>query len=136
VARLLRLPAAGSTIPLALLIDRTGGCETWLRTFASRRHLVTQQSVRPDGRIEERVGPARLVLEASAVDGALVVRQVGLAVRLGVVWVRVPARFALQATARAAPARDGGVAVCVRITFPGGALVGSYAGIVALGTRP
>lgn len=130
VATALRLPLAGAVVPLRLRITRSPGCERWERHFGKRSPLCTTQQAAGPGRIEEQVGLARLLLDASVDKGALLLRQAGVALVAGRIRMALPRRLCPRTTARAAPASRGRVAIIVRVVLPRGRLLVTYAGVV------
>lgn len=130
VATALRLPRAGAVVPLRLRIDRSADHERWERHFGKQSPLCTTQRTVGAGHIEEQVGIARLLLDASVDDGALILHQVGVALVAGRIRMTLPMRLCPRTTARAAPASRGRVAVVVRVVLPRGRLLVTYAGVV------
>lgn len=130
VANGLGLPGSGDDVPLRLHVERSDRHETWQRHFGDEECLRTTQRIAGPGHIEERVGRARILLEVRAFDGALQMRQVAAAIRVGGLRVPLPAWLCPRTTASAAPAPGGGVAVTVRVALPYGRLLLTYAGVV------
>jgi hypothetical protein len=73
VAALFGFPPAGSDVPVTLRLSRTGGVETWDRSFAGRALSSTQELGRGryDGLIVERFGPMRFGMAAVVEDNRL-----------------------------------------------------------------
>ena len=69
LCRLMRLPAAGTAIPVTVRFERRGTVEHWHRDFAGRRYRSTLFA--RDGLMIERMGLATNVFRASVKDGAL-----------------------------------------------------------------
>ena len=130
VANGLRLPAAGNQVPLRLHIERSEHHETWQRHFGDTSCVLTTQRLYGSGRIEERVGPAWIVLEVRAHDGALHMRQIAAGIRLRRLRVPLPMWLCPQTTASAAPASSDEVAVAVRVALPHGRVLLTYSGLV------
>jgi hypothetical protein len=124
----LRLPAAGTAVPVRLRIDRTAHGEVWRRELGGRA-LVTRQRVQARGTIEERLGRILLVLGVRAVDGALALDHRQTAFVVGGSRVTIPSWLSPRVSAYAADSGDG-VLVRVRMSSPGGGLLCAYAGVV------
>ncbi len=69
LCRLMRLPAAGTGIPVTVRFERRGTAEHWHRDFAGRRYRSTL--VDRDGLMVERMGMATNIFRVSVQDGAL-----------------------------------------------------------------
>ncbi len=75
IASLLRFPAEGEVVPLALRITSRGRRETWRRVFDKTPMVTTQYDI--EGRIlVERLGPLALHFRLEVDAGALVFRLV------------------------------------------------------------
>ena len=130
LGRCLGLPRPGSDVPLRLRIERSRGCETWLREFGDHKGLRTTQRAVSAGRIEERVGPVAILLDVRADGGALCLRQVSAAIAVCGLRIRVPAWLCPRTTASVTPTAEGGMTVEVRATLPRGRLLVAYSGTV------
>lgn len=69
LCRLMRLPAAGTAIPVTVQFERRGTAEHWHRDFAGRRYRSTL--VERNGLMIERMGMATNIFHVSVQDGAL-----------------------------------------------------------------
>jgi hypothetical protein len=133
LARLLRLPERGETVPLRLSVEPLGGGgERWRRNFAGRE-FVTEQREHAGGLLAERAGCFELLFRLSAEGGALVYRREGAAARVGRVRLRLPRPLAprVEASERAAEG-GGGVRVSVRVDAPLVGLIIEYEGLVTV----
>jgi hypothetical protein len=114
---LLRLPRAGTAVPVVLEVSRHGGEERWWRRFDEDVLVHSRQSAGPDGCLRERYGPVELALELRAVDGALRVTGRSAALRLGPLRWTVPALVAPHVDASVASSGGAAVVVQVRIAL-------------------
>lgn len=69
LCRMMRLPAAGTAIPVTVRFERRGTTERWHRDFAGRRYH--SMLVERAGLMVERMGMATNIFRVSVVDGAL-----------------------------------------------------------------
>ena len=69
LCRMMRLPPAGTAIPVTVWFERRGTAEHWHRDFAGRRYGSTL--VERDGLMIERMGMATNIFRVSVEDGAL-----------------------------------------------------------------
>lgn len=130
LARAGGIPPASASAPVRVTIRRRGHAEHWDRHLAGAR-LVTVQRAASGGLLAERLGALEFRFELTVADGALVYRQVSLALRLGSLRLRVPHRLALQVRARERPDDDGiSTNVAVVVCAPGDSLLFSYRGRV------
>jgi hypothetical protein len=92
LARILRLPAAGEEVATTLTVSRTATGEKWMRSFAGAE-MITTQTAAADDTMRERFGIIEIVCRLEANSDAIVYRQVGAALRLGVVRLPLPRRL-------------------------------------------
>lgn len=69
LCRLMRLPAAGTVIPVTVRFERRGDAEHWHRDFAGRRYY--SRLFERDGLMIERMGLATNIFRVSVEEGAL-----------------------------------------------------------------
>jgi hypothetical protein len=67
LCRMMRLPAAGTAIPVTVRFERRGTAEHWHRNFAGRSYRSTL--VERDGLMIERMGVATNIFRVSVEDG-------------------------------------------------------------------
>lgn len=116
LADVMRLPAAGTDVPVRVTVRRAGGDEHWVRTFGVRE-LASRQTRRGLVTVE-RVGPVELRLLIT-VDGERVrLVQEGAGLRLGRWRIGVPARLAPRVRASAHANGPGAFFVRVDVTAP------------------
>jgi hypothetical protein len=128
LARLLRLPREGPTVPVRVEIERMGDREVWRRWFAGRPY-VTRQSRRGPIRIE-RIGALEIRYRLQATRHEVRHVQERACVRVGRLAVPLPRHLSPMVTAWAAGQEGDRFFVAVRVRAP---LVGpllSYAGYV------
>lgn len=126
--RAARVPPPADAAEVQLLVRRRGSVEWWHRRFAGTP-LETVQREGPDGLLIERLGPLEVWFRLVAVGGALVYRQVGLAVRVGPLRLRLPRWISPQVAAREGPAGGPGrTHVAVVVAAPTGGLLFAYEG--------
>lgn len=129
VARLMRLPPSGESVPLLLSIEPHGGGERWRRNFAGRE-FVTEQGEHAGPLLSERAGPFELLFRLSVEAGALLYRHEGAAVRVRGLRVRLPRLLAPRVEAWERGDEGGGVRVAVCVTAPLAGLLIRYEGLV------
>jgi len=129
LATLLRMPPAGSGVPVTLSVDLVRGCERWTRLFGDRS-LRTWQWQR-GALLVEAFGLAQCLFRLRAEGGALVFEYV--AARLGFRRFALPLPRALspRIEGRAAPSDDD-VRVDIRIHAPLVGLIIAYDGRVTM----
>jgi hypothetical protein len=128
-ASTMRLPPETESCPVTLDIQRAGCREIWKRSFGSRI-LRTRLRGEP-GRVEESIGPLVFRFEMLVFSGALVLRQVSSAIRLGRWRLRLPRGIAPTIVGLAAQtAAEDSVFVSVAVTAPWGALILAYSGLI------
>jgi hypothetical protein len=117
---LLRLPRASDAAETRLVVTRRDNGEEWLRTFDDRR-LNTRQYEARDGTLAERVGILEFRFRLEVSEGSLLFRQVGAAVMLGPIRLRLPSSLAPRIEARedAAGERQLQIHVCVALPVAG-----------------
>jgi len=125
----LRLPSAGTSVPIGLEIARHGGQEWWWRRFAGAPVLASRQES-DDGMLVERYGPVELRFATRVVLGALDLRSTCARVAAGGMRVALPPWLTPQVHAIAAPEGPDGVRVRVRVGLPFGSLLLAYEGTV------
>lgn len=130
---LLRLPAAGTGVPVLLEISRHGENESWRRRFGQDVLVSSRQYAGIDGRLRERYGPVELDLELRASHGALCVTGQSAALCLGRWRWPMPALFAPHVEASVRPAGGSAVSVHVGIDLHLTGLLLSYQGQMAVG---
>lgn len=129
LARLLRLPPGGETVPLRLLVEPLeGGGERWRRTFDGA-DFVTEQRAHAGLLLAERAGPFETLFRLSAEGGALAYRSESAGLRVWRMKLRLPRRVAPRVEAWERAER-GGVRVAVRVTSPLVGLLIEYEGLV------
>jgi hypothetical protein len=128
---LLRLPRASEAAETRLVVRRRNGGERWVRMFDGRR-LSSDQYLAPDNTLGERFGPLELRFRLEAVDGSLVFRQVGAAVRCGPLRAMLPRALAPRVEGCAEPAGARGARVRVKVTLPGAGLILAYDGTLEI----
>jgi hypothetical protein len=69
LCRMMRLPAAGTAIPVTVRLERRDAAEHWHRDFAGRRYRSTL--TRRDGLMIEQMGMATNIFRVSVKNGAL-----------------------------------------------------------------
>ena len=142
LARLLRLPRPADAAETRLVVTSHAGGERWLRTFADRR-LDTRQyrAGRPgaggpgaggpetgEGELAERIGLLEFRFRLEASQGSLVFRQVGAALLLGSLRLRLPAASAPRVDAREDPAGARQIRIHVRVALPAVGALLTYEG--------
>lgn len=137
LARLFRLPPAAASVPTRLIIFADSGGETWQRTFGTHR-LVSRQRNLSGRLLAERFGVLELWFRLDVVEGGIVYRQVGAAVRLGLWLARLPRWMSPHVVAQEMPAADNSrttnVRVHVRVPLAGDLI--SYAGYIGCEDEP
>jgi hypothetical protein len=128
VARLMGLPGSGEAVPLLLSVEPHGGGERWRRNFAGKE-FVTEQGGHAGALMAERTGPFELLFRLTAEGGALAYAQVGAALRVRSLRVRLPRLLAPRVVAWER-ADEGGVRVSVCVTAPLIGLLIRYEGLV------
>lgn len=130
LARLLRLPAAGASVHTRLVVTPTREGERWHRTFAGR-DFVTYQRRTADGLMAERAGAFEILFRLDERGGMRRYRQVGFALRLGRLRIRLPRRLSPRVVGRERVSSDGSrVSVSVRVNAPLVGLLIAYGGSV------
>jgi hypothetical protein len=135
----LRLPPAGDTVPVTLMITREGAGERWRRWFGDRLLESTQREADPRsgaGLLSERIGPVELRFRLEVEGEALCYRAVGAALCLGRVRVRLPRFLAPQVIARESPGGINRICVEVRVSVPGAGLLIAYQGWLRIEEEP
>jgi hypothetical protein len=89
VATFLRLPATGDSVATTLHVARTATGEQWVRWFGGVI-LTTDQSATSDGTMCERFGMIEIVCRLETAGDAIIYRQVGAALWLGGLRLRLP----------------------------------------------
>ncbi|PYR75084.1 MAG: DUF4166 domain-containing protein [Acidobacteria bacterium] len=135
VAGLMRLPRTAAAVDTRLVITRGDDVELWSRTFDNRR-LETRQYVVGDAVLAERFGAIEYRFRLEASDGSLLFHQVGAALMVGSLRMRLPAICAPAIDAREGPVSARRVAVSVRIDVPAGGRVLSYDGVIDIEESP
>src|SRR5581483_1958426 len=130
LAWLLRLPAAGTEVPTRLEVTPRRDGERWHRTFGGRPFVTVQREMAGQVLAEEHgLIEMRFRLEVS--DHALCYHQIGTALRLGPLRVRLPRWLSPQITGREwALAGEPGVRAAVRVTVPLVGLLIAYEGSI------
>ncbi len=118
---LLRLPAPGAAVPVALTVTRHGGYDRWARDFGGRRLVTRQRMAR--GLLVECVGPLRLAYAGTVAGGTLTLT----CVRATAFGLPLPRWCAPRVTARV-HGDDTALAVAVEIAAPGAGTLLRYAG--------
>jgi hypothetical protein len=129
LARALRLPRPGEAAETRLVVTSRGHVEQWLRAFDDRR-LNTRQYQSGEGELAERVGALEFRFRLDASDGSLLYRQHEVALMLGTLRLRLPARWAPRVEAREDPAGAQQVRVRVLVSIPALGPVLTYEGII------
>jgi hypothetical protein len=126
----LRLPMAGTAVPLRLVITPHRHGERWQRMFAERG-LSSEQHAGPGGVLVERFSLFDVWFHVMVVDHALCFRQARAALRLGPLHVLLPRWLAPQVEARewVLPGQTR-VQVEVNVRLPRAGLILAYAGWV------
>ena len=137
LARLLRLPPAAQDLATRLSVTRSLDEEIWSRTFGEHR-VVTRQREASGGLLAERFGILELRLRLSVVEGGLDYRQVGAALRLGVLGLPLPRWMAPRVTARERPAGadSRSTQVEVQVALPAVGDLISYSGCLVCEAAP
>jgi hypothetical protein len=118
LARGLRLPAPGESLPVRLTVRRGAGLEVWERRFGGDTLRSTQRAA--GGLIAERYGAAEVLLRPAARDGALFLEATGAALCLGRARLPLPRWVGPGIEARDEPAADAEtIHFAVRITLFG-----------------
>ena len=131
----MRLPRTAAAVDTRLVITRGDDVELWSRTFDNRR-LETRQYVVGDAVLAERFGAIEYRFRLEASDGTLLFHQVGAALMVGSLRMRLPAICAPAIDAREGPVSARRVAVSVRIDVPAGGRVLSYDGVIDIEESP
>lgn len=133
LARLMRLPSAGTDIPVRLAITQHARGERWARTFGADTPLVTEQWPGAGGPLIERIGPAEVRYRLEVAGGALYYRHTGTALRLGPIRLPIPRWLAPRIAARESALTDeNSTHISVEVSHP---LVGrliSYKGFIEI----
>jgi hypothetical protein len=130
--RLLRLPRPADAAETCLVVTSHAGGERWLRTFDDRRFDTRQYLAggpvaggpvaggpgAGECELAERIGLLELRFRLEASEGSLVFRQVGAALLLGSLRLRLPAASAPRVEAREDPAGARQIRVHVRVALP------------------
>lgn len=69
LCRMMKLPAPGNDVPIAISFERIGDVERWRRTFAGRTYQ--SDCTECDGLLIERMGPATNIFRISSRHGHL-----------------------------------------------------------------
>ena len=99
LAVVLRLPMAGASVPVRLVVTPHLHGERWQRTFAERP-LVSEQYAGPGGCLVERFGRLEVWFRLAIADGMLCFRQASVGLRFGALRVPLPRWLSPQITAR------------------------------------
>ena len=124
---LLRLPAAGQSVPTRLTIESNGKTERWKRYFGATCLLTTQTSDSA-GNLVERVKCAELRFRLSVVDGNMLYSQVGAALCIGPLRLSLPRVLWPRVTAHEQAAGTNRTKVCITVSLPMIGLLTSYKG--------
>jgi len=126
-AAILRLPRAGDAVATQLIVLRTKDGEKWVRRFAGNT-LTTTQTTDTSGLLIEHFGMLEIRVRLEVDAGALIYRQVGAALRLGL--LRVPLSRCLWPFITGSEKADcpRGTSVSVRVTLPLADLLIAYDG--------
>ena len=127
LVRLLKMPVEGDGVETRLRVLQEGAGERWCRTFADRRLSTVQYE--SGGLLAERFGLLELRFRLAVEGGALLYRQSGAFVGLGVLMLPLPKRISPQVSAREEPmAASRRVRSTVRVTLPLLGLLITYSG--------
>jgi len=138
LARLLRLPREGNDVP-AMLWVRGGGVppsgpfatEIWERSFAGQKFVSYQYASR-SGLLAERFALFELLFRLEAAGQSLVFVPAGVALALGPIRMRLPARLSPQVSACVSSSNDYSerLIVFVSVKFPMVGMVLAYEGFI------
>jgi hypothetical protein len=129
LARLLRLPPPGTSVPTQLIVTARADGERWHRTFNGRR-LDTRQCESSGTGLVERFGVLEFRFRLDASDGSLVYVQREAALRAGPLRLLIPTSWAPRIEAREDPAGPNRVKVDVRIDLPRLGPLITYDGVI------
>jgi len=129
LARLLGLPRASDASDARLIVTSAADGERWLRTFDDRP-FDTRQYQTGESQLAERIGLLEFRFRLAAAGSSLLFRQVGAAIVLGPVRLRLPAACAPIVDAREDPAGARQIRIHVRVTLPLLGPVLTYGGTV------
>jgi Domain of unknown function (DUF4166) len=130
LARLARLPAAGESVDLQLVVTPVNQGEEWRRTFAGSL-MVSTQWQQSHGLLAERMGPLQMRFQLNVVGGALYYETQSVALCLGPLRVPLPSWLAPRVTAWERPGGDRErIQVAVEASLPGLGLLIAYEGTV------
>lgn len=136
IARLMRLPSAGTDVPVHLEVTTHARGERWARTFGTDTPLVTEQWAGADGQLIERIGPTEVRYRLEVAGGALYYRHAGTVLRLGPIRLPLPRSFAPRIAAReSALTNENSTHISVEVSHP---LVGrliSYKGFIEIKSK-
>jgi uncharacterized protein DUF4166 len=133
LARLMRLPSAGTDVPVCLAVTTHARGERWARTFGADAPLVTEQWPGAGGALIERIGPTEVRYRLEVAGGALYYRHTGTALRLGPIRLPLPRSFAPRISARESALPEEKLThISVEVSYP---LIGrliSYKGFIEI----
>lgn len=133
VARLMRLPSAGTDVPVRLAVTTHARGERWARTFGTDTPLVTEQWEGADALIIERIGPTEVRYRLEVAGGALYYRHRGTALRLGPIRLPVPSWLAPRIAARESALTDEtSTHISVEVSHPLTGRLISYKGFIEI----
>jgi hypothetical protein len=127
-----RLPPAGRSVPVTLVVREAGAALIWARTFAGEPLATTQ---RARGRLlGETLGMIECLFELDEEDGGLRFVQRGALVRLGPLAIPLPRFLAPRVLGLMKPASASAASVIVSISAPVVGLLVEYRGEIEIGT--
>jgi hypothetical protein len=123
----LRLPSDTDAVITELVITPFERGEMWMRRFGDKT-FVTKQAERAGGVLSERFSIIELRFRLAALNGALIYRSIGAAMRVGRLSVSLPAFLSPRVEAREATNGINRTSVSVAVTLPLAGLLFSYQG--------
>jgi hypothetical protein len=128
----MRLPPAGTDVPVQLVVTPHEHGERWHRTFG-QTPFITEQRAGDRGLMIERIGPTEVRYQLEVAGGALYYRHTGTALRLGPIRLPLPRWLAPHITARESAMPDEkSTHINVKVTLPLIGLLVSYRGHIEI----
>jgi hypothetical protein len=131
MASAMRLPREAAASELTLTIERDGRRERWERAFGGQL-LVTTQELSETGALLEHFGPMVIAFALRAVNGDLVLQQLGTTLAVGPWRLPLPYWASPQISAREEPQGPSQIKVAVKVAAPGLGMLVTYDGVIVV----